>query len=195
VTGADRDPESSEPFTVEELELVIRAGDASELGPYPGFLGRVARVLAYTGVHIVLFSGGYRQKLRPDGALEMTPIEPLGSWAIRGDFIYWRRVKTNKPIPMPVSRHLVGWLGEFLDLPRPGSDERYRQLLAALGRSMNLQVNPLRFRHTCAVLLFHVHHVQVDDIQRMLGVTRSTLLTYIARPKWMVQRELVESGW
>jgi integrase len=96
---------------------------------------------------------------------------------------------------MPISRHLAGWLPQFLDKPRPASVRRYEQVLERVGKTCHIQVNPLRFRHTCAVLLYHVMGMDGATVEKLLGVTPRTLAIYVMKPKWMVAKELRDKGW
>jgi integrase len=192
-----RDPQASEPFDPgvhsNELERVFAYADADS-----PFLGRVARFLAYTGAHVSMLSGGYRQELvHLEGVdeLRLTYQEPLNSTYIKGEYLYWRRPKNEKAIGMPISRHVAPWLAEFLDEWRPRTRRRYGQLLGRLSPYVRTRVNPLRFRHTCAVLLFHVYGMDAPTICRLLGVTAATLTTYVMRPQWMVLKELRQKGW
>lgn len=193
-----RDPEASEPFTLNEGEELDRVLQASEEDPAEWLAG-ASKFLAYSGAHISVLSGGYRQELvRPEGApayIEWVYSPPIRGDAVRGDFIYWNRPKNEKPIGMPLSRHLRGWLPEYLDMPRPAHRTRYNQVLNRVGSSLHLQVNPLRFRHSCAVRLYHVMGLDAQTVERLLGVTAQTLATYVMKPKWMVQKELASKGW
>jgi integrase len=187
-----RDPQASWPFDPNpgaELDRVLRAADQdSEM------LGKIAKVLAFTGAHITVITGGWRRETQANGAIKEWWVDPIDGHAVRGNFIYWRRPKNEKPIEMPLSRHLQGWLPEFLNQPRPLTARRYEQLFDRVGEKLGLQVNPLRFRHTCGVLLFHIHHQPADVVQRLLGVTAQTVATYIARPPWVIAEELRASG-
>ena len=184
-----RDAEASDPFTPnpgQELERVLKACDEDRRD----WLGPSADFLAYTGAHISVLSGGWRHQ-----GDDTWYQPPLRSESVRGEFIYWRRPKNEKQIGMPLSRHLKGWLPEWLDRRRPLDRTTYNKALNEVGSLISLQVNPLRFRHTCAVLLYHVHHLDGKSIERLLGVTPETLTTYVMKPKWMVAQELAASGW
>lgn len=191
-----RDPQASDaldPRPGAELERVFACADADS-----EWLGRCCRFLTYAGPHISILSGGYRQELvhlEDRDELQFVYQEPIDASYIRGDHLYWRRPKNDKPIGMPISRHVAPWLAEFLDAPRPRSRSRYNQLLARVGRYAGIHLNPLRFRHTCGVLLMHVYGMGTGDIRKLLGVTAETLATYVARPQWMVLEELRSKGW
>ncbi len=189
-----RDPEASEPFTDPELQTVFQH---CQLDPSP-WVYRSALFLAYSGAHISVLSGGFRQEtVHEQGAtrIEYVRSEPLRSDAVRGDHIYWRRPKNEKPIGIPVKRELAGWLPGWLDQPRPLSSRRYEQVFDRIGDVAHLQVNPLRFRHTCAVLLYHVMRMDAQSVCRLLGVSPTTLAIYVMKPKWMVAEELRAKGW
>jgi integrase len=193
-----RDPEASEPFTNEELASVL-TGCAEDISPW---VHQSALFLTYAGAHISVLSGGWRaETLWPEGygkgvaRVEYVYSEPIRGDAVRGDHIYWRRPKNEKPIGMPLSRHLTGWLPGFLDKPRPLSTRRYEQVLERVGINVHIQVNPLRFRHTCAVLLYHVMGLDAQSVCRLLGVSPTTLAIYVMKPKWMVAQELKAKGW
>jgi hypothetical protein len=106
------DPEASEPFTDRELDVVL---DGCEADPSE-WIGPSSKFLAYSGAHICVLSGGWRREtVRPPGGepyLEQWYQPPIGPEDVRGGFIYWRRPKNEKPIGMPLSRHLEGWLPE-----------------------------------------------------------------------------------
>lgn len=189
-----RDPEASEPFTQDQLAIVFGTAD----GDVSGWAGKAVRFLAYTGAHISVLSGGFEQCLVREGEsarYEDIYHPPIRSDAIRGGSIYWRRPKNRKQIGMPLSRNLADWVGPWLDEPRPASRRRYGQVLERIGRACHLQVNPLRFRHTCAVLLFHIYGMKAQEIERLLGVTPQTLTTYVLKPAYMVAEELRQKGW
>ena len=193
-----RDPEASDSFTLDQLEEVFRIAGSTTVMLQTGdgwcrdsnFLGRTTKTLAYTGMHISVLSGGWRHD---DGATAYHP--PLDSSAIRGDFLYWRRPKNQKPIAMPIKKDISPWLGAFLDQKRPRSVSRYQQLLDELSEKVGFSCNPLRFRHTCGVILYHVLKLDGAVVQRMLGCTAQTLLTYIIRTKEEIRKEMVEKGW
>jgi hypothetical protein len=194
-----KDPESSEPFTPEELASVLQHSER-DASPW---IHHSALFLAYAGAHISVLSGGFRQETVWDSGrvgvgrprIEYVYSDPIRSDAVRGNGIYWRRPKNEKPIPMPISRYLEGWLPTWLDEPRPTTSRRYRQVFDRIGDNSGLQVNPLRFRHTCAVRLYHIMEMKPEVVCRLLGVSPITLLTYIAQPKWMVAQELKAKGW
>ncbi|MCI4332096.1 MAG: hypothetical protein L3K19_09700 [Thermoplasmata archaeon] len=193
MTGV-RDPQASWPFNPNpggELDAVFRACDADE-SPW---LGKTARFLAYQGAHISVLTGGWRRRTRPNGAVEEWYEEPLNGHAVRGDLVYWRRPKNQKPIGMPIKREIRGWVKEWLDEPRPYSEPRYLQVMGRAGDRCGLHINPLRFRHTCGVLLYHVHRQPLHAIRRWLGCTPEVLDTYIANPPFQINQELVASGW
>lgn len=168
----------------------------------PLFLGRLCRTLAYTGMHISVLSGGFRQhtsladKAIPESKWTSHDYSPpLDSTAIRGDFLYWRRPKNEKPIAMPIKPDIHPWLASFLDQPRPRSTRRYQQLLDELEKEVGFSCNPLRFRHTCGVLLYHVLKLDAATVQRMLGCTPNTMLTYVVRTKEQIREEMIAKGW
>lgn len=187
-----RDPQASDalnPNPGGELDRVIRASVAdSEM------LGNAVKFLTYTGAHISVLTGGWRRETASNGALREWYVDPIDSHAIRGDNIYWRRPKNKKPIPMYLSRHLRGWLPGWLDQPRPYDPSRYNQLLNRVGRAVGIHLNPLRFRHTCGVLLFHVHKQPASVVELLLGVSPQVVSTYIAKPPWAIAEELRASG-
>lgn len=197
-----RDPEASDSFTLSQLEQVFGAADGIEIrrqldGHWVDdgqILGRTCRVLAYTGMHISVLSGGYRQKTT-DGRVEFEYVGPIRSDAIRGNFLYWRRPKNAKPIAMPIKKELLPWLPEFLDAPKPTTTRRFQQMLEFLEDRVGFACNPLRFRHTCGVLLYHVLKQSASDVERLLGVTPETMLTYVVRTKEEVRRDMIEKGW
>lgn len=182
-----------------QLDRVFAAADGMEVtlqadGAYvtdPLFAGRLCRTLAYTGMHISVLSGGWREE---DGRLAMYQ-PPIDSSAIRDGFLYWRRPKNKRAIALPIKREIEPWLGSFLDQPKPRSSRRYHQLLAEVGKKAHLQVNPLRFRHTCGVILYHVLGLDAAQVQTLLGVTPGTMLTYVVHTKDQVRTEMMEKGW
>jgi hypothetical protein len=189
-----RDPEASEPYTDRELEVVL---DGCEADPSE-WIGPAAKLLTYSGAHISVVSGGWRREtIRPQDAppyYEWVYSPPLRSDAVREGFIYWRRPKNEKQIGMPLSRNLEGWLPEWLDQPRPLSSRRYQQVLDRVGRTVHMQVNPLRFRHTCGVMLLR-HGRNIEEVCRLLGADMRVVLTYIRKPMYQTAEELRSSGW
>ncbi len=206
-----RDPEASDSFTLAQLETVHRVSDSlpvtlqTRRGGWiedPAFLGHLSRTLAYTGMHISVLSGGYRARtLQADKDIPESKetfyeySAPINSSAIRGGFLYWRRPKNEKPIPMPIKRDLNPWLGPFFDQPKPRSTRRYEQLLEEVEGQSGFPCNPLRFRHTCGVLLYHVLKMDAATVQRLLGVTAETMLKYVIRTKEEIREEMVAKGW
>ena len=191
-----RDPEASESFNLEpgstELDRVFAGCDADRAT----YLGHCARFLAYTGAHISVLAGGLQvvTHIDEDGQPSKEEVyhDPIRSDAVRGGFVYWRRPKNQKPIGMPLSRRIKDWIVEFLDAPRPLTRGRYNQLFDRVGERVQLQVNPLRFRHTCAVLLFHVNGLDAPTVQRLLGVTPEVMTAYVIKPAWMTARYLAD---
>jgi integrase len=96
---------------------------------------------------------------------------------------------------MPVSRQVAPWLAEFLDQKKPGSRQRYNQILAKVGQNAKVQVNPLRCRHTCGVILYHSLGIDAPTVQKLMGFTPQTMLTYVTRPISEVRKELADKGW
>jgi integrase len=205
-----RDPEASDSFTLGQLETVHRVADSKIIklqanGGWiedPQFLGRLTRVLAYTGMHISVLSGGFRQHTTqsdediPESRVTLYDYSaPLDSSAVRGDFLYWRRPKNEKPIPMPIKRDIAPWLGQFLDQPRPKTTRRYQQILEEVEKGVGFPTNPLRFRHTCGVLLYWVLKMDAATVQRLLGCTAQTMLTYVIRTKEQIREEMIAKGW
>ncbi len=197
-----RDPEASDSFTVDQLALIEREADGITVRlQRPGefvedgvLLGRTVRTLAYTGMHIMVLSGGYRRKTRRKVTTwEYSP--PITSAAIRDGFVLWRRPKNEKPIPMPIKRDISPWLGTFFDAPKPGTTRRYEQLLELVEDRVGFATNPLRFRHTCGVLLYHVLKMDAATVQKLMGFTPETMLTYVVRTKEQVAAEMIEKGW
>jgi len=193
-----RDPESSDSFSLAQLETVNRTADGWTVKLQAGggwiddslFMGRLTRTLAYTGMHISVLSGGWRRQ-----GEERTYSPPLDSSAIRGDFLYWRRPKNEKPIAMPIKAEIAPWLPAFLDQVRPKTSRRYQQLLEELEKKTGFACNPLRFRHTCGVILYHVLKLDAATVQRMLGCTPDTMLRYVIRTKEEIRQEMVSKGW
>jgi integrase len=189
-----RDPEASEPFADRELEVVL---DGCEADPSE-WIGPASKLLAYAGPHISVVSGGWRREtIRPPDApayFEWVYSPPLRSEAVRGEFIYWHRPKNEKPIGIELSRHLAGWLPTWLDQARPLSSRRYEQVLDRVGRTVHMQVNPLRFRHTCAVRMRRAG-LSVQAICRRLGVTPETMMIYIEDPRWEATKMLRAAEW
>ena len=205
-----RDPEASDSFTIAQLDKILASADATttklQRGGYweddPKFLGRLTRTLAYTGMHISVLSGGFRQHtFRGDPEIpESREVAhdysaPIDSSAVRGDFLYWRRPKNEKPIAMPIKPEIQPWLGTFLDQPRPRSTRRYEQILDTLQEKVGFPCNPLRFRHTCGVLLYHVLKLDAATVQHLLGCTPHTMLTYVVRTKEQTRDEMIQKGW
>ncbi len=197
-----RDPEASDSFTTPQLDRVFRLADEKILklqreGQWvddPFFLGRLCRTLAFTGMHISVLCGGWRQQtIEEEIHLEYSP--PISSEAIRNGFLFWHRPKNEKPIPMPIKRELAPWLGEFFDQPKPKTYRRYEQILEELEFDVGFPCNPLRFRHTCGVLLYHVLKMDAATVQKLMGFTPETMLTYVVRTKEQVAAEMVEKGW
>jgi integrase len=191
--NGERDPQASWPFDPapgSELDRVLAACRAD---PNP-VTGPAAAFLAFSGAHITVLTGGWRQVTHRNGAIEEWYQDPIDSHAVRGNFIYWRRPKNSKAIPMPLSRRLQGWLPAWLDQDRPMDPSRYNQLFKRAGETISVHVNPLRFRHTCGVLLFHVYGMKSEEIQILLGVTAQTVATYIARPPWAIAKDLLAAG-
>jgi hypothetical protein len=188
-----RDPEASEPFTQEEFDTVLAAARED---PSPHALPTSA-FLGYAGAHILVLSGGWRRETTrtPDGPhVEQWYQPPIRSDAIRGGFIYWERPKNSKGIPMELSRHLKDWLGPWLDEPRPLSTRRYEQILERVGKRCRLQVNPMRFRHYCAVRM-KLMGLSTNAICRRLGVSPATVVIYVEDPKWVTTQKLDQGGW
>ncbi len=194
-----RDPEGSEAFSPAQLDRVTAAADGISVRLQTGqglvedplFAGRLLRTLVWTGMHVSVLSGGWRVEEGEDA--EYHP--PIRSDSIRDGMLYWRRPKTGRPIPMPISRQIAPWLGEFLDQPKPTSRQRYNQILERVGRKAGTHVNPLRCRHTCGVLLYHSLGVDAATVQKLIGVTPQTMMTYVVRPISEVRRELADKGW
>jgi integrase len=195
-----RDPQASWPFDPNpgsELDRVLRAC-AEDRHPV---VGPAAKLLTYAGPHISVLTGGWRRETI-DGETREWYQPPLDGHAIRGDYIFWRRPKNQKPIQLRLSKQLAPWLREWLDRTGPGGPEerpfstrRYEQLFARVGDRIGIQVNPLRFRHTFGVLLYHVHKLTAPDVARLMGCSTETLATYIVRPPWVISEDLVRSGW
>jgi len=160
----------------------------------PRFLGRLTRTLAYTGMHIAILSGGFRQKT-VKGNTSYDYVPAIRSDAIRNGFLYWHRVKNEKSIALPIKREISLWLGEFLDQEKPKSTRRYEQILEGLGDAIGFPANPLRFRHTCGVLLYHVLKMDAATVQKLMGFTSETMLTYVVRTKEQVADEMIQKGW
>jgi len=182
-----KDPQSSWPFSQAELAIVLDAceEDGSE------WVSGASKFLAWTGAHISVLSGGVRQAWIWDdrsarvGHEEYWQAPPIRSNAIRGDHIFWNRPKNQRSIGIPLSRHLKGWLEDWLDQPRPLTPRRYTQVFDRVGAKIGLQVNPLRFRHTFAVYLFHEVKLSAEDVCEMIGVTPETMQRYVIRPYWV----------
>lgn len=205
-----RDPEASDAFTLSQLEDVKRVADSKEIllqtgSGYvndPKFLGELVRVLAYTGMHISVLSGGVRHRTLvgdrdiPDSRwTEATYNPPLGPDSIHGHFLYWRRPKNDKPIAMPIKPEMAPWLGAFLAKPRPRSTRRYEQILESVEDEVGFACNPLRFRHTCGVILYHVLKMDAAAVQKLLGCTAKTMLTYVLRTKEQIREDMIKAGW
>ncbi len=197
-----RDPEASDSFTLAQLDQVFQVADQTRITIQsidgwkndPLFLGRLTRTLAYTGMHISVLSGSFRAKtVRRVRRVEW--VGPIRSDAIREGFLFWRRPKNEKPIPLPIKRDIAPWLGEFLDQEKPRSTRRYEQILEDLEQLVGFPTNPLRFRHTCGVLLYHVLKMDAATVQKLMGFTPETMLTYVVRTKEQIAEEMVEKGW
>jgi len=205
-----RDPEASDSFTLTQLEKTFGAADGMTVklqagGGWvddPQFMGRLTRTLAYTGAHISVLSGGYRRRTfqaDPDiPESKSTTFEyeaPINSSAIRGDFLFWRRPKNEKPVALPIKKEIRPWLGTFFDQRKPRSTRRYEQLLEELEAKVGFPCNPLRYRHTCGVLLYHVLKMDAATVQKLMGFTPATMLTYVVRTKEQIREEMVSKGW
>jgi hypothetical protein len=205
-----RDPEASDSFTLAQLDAVNTVADRTSTTLQTGegwvddphFLGRLTRTLAYTGAHISVLSGGWRaHTTRADPEISESKVTtyeyspPIRSDAIKGEFLYWRRPKNEKPIPMPIKKEVAPWLGLFFDQAKPRSRQRYNQILDELEPLVGFSCNPLRFRHTCGVLLYHVYKMPAADVQRLMGFTPETMLTYVVRTKEEIREEMVAKGW
>jgi hypothetical protein len=198
-----RDPEASDSFTLAQLERVFEVADGQTIRLQTGegwvddyqWLGRFVRTLAYTGMHISVFSGAWRRSMQ-DGEAIAEYVPPIDSTAIREGFLFWRRPKNEKPIPMPIKKDIAPWLGEFFDHPRPRSTRRYEQILEDMVEAeVGFPANPLRFRHTCGVILYHVLKLDAATVQKLMGFTPETMLTYVIRTKEQIAAEMVEKGW
>ena len=185
-----RDPEASEPFTDRELEVVFEAAEADP----SEWAVQAAKFLAYTGAHICVLSGGFRQETQKDGSIERWYQPAIRSDAIRGDRIHWARPKTERHVGIELSKYIREWVAEWLELPRPLSRRRYGQVLARVGKQVHLQVNPLRFRHTCAVKLKQLGLTD-REIQKRLGVSYHVMVLYINDPRWVTAEKMRLGDW
>ena len=171
--------EALRPFTREERERVFAAADQVEIrGRSKGWLGRLCRVLCYTGWHpAVLYRSG---EFRP---------------ALQHGRLQWIRPKNRRQMELPVHRELAPWIQEWLLEPRPRGPARYTQLLDQVGERAGMKVNALRFRHTACIILIRDLHLPSSDVQRLLGVTAKTLLVYAERPIEDIQMDMEKAGW
>ncbi|MDE1822248.1 MAG: hypothetical protein KGJ23_15800 [Euryarchaeota archaeon] len=196
-----RDPEASEPLTTDELQAVLAAADSlvarirsgretgSPVVRDPHFLGRVVRVMAYTGCHASVLPELTSKRLR---------LTRRGGRDLL--FLTWRRRKTRRAIRLPVSTKLLPWLPGFLDQVKPRHRSRYNQLLSLVEeetarRGRRIKLNPARFRHTCMVLLHREFGLSLPDVARLAGTTQQTLETYVRRPSDVLAEELQSKGW
>ena len=141
-----------------------------------------------------VLTGGWRRETASNGALREWYVDPIDSHAIRGDNIYWRRPKNKKPIPMSLSRQPPGVApGMARSNPAPMTRAGITSSSTASGAPRD-PLNPLRFRHTCGVLLFHVHKQPASVVELLLGVSPQVVSTYIAKPPWAIAEELRASG-
>jgi hypothetical protein len=192
-----RDPEASEPFSEDEL---LRVLEACGRDPSTWILPS-ARFLAYGGAHILVLAGGWRREKRcppghaphTAGCFEQWYQPPIRSGAVRGKYIYWERPKNSKKIGMMRSRHLDDWFPHWLDGPRPTSSRRYQQVFDRVGGAIGLQVNPMRFRHYCAVRM-KLAGISSRAIALMLGVSLQTLAIYIEDPRWLTTQKFDAAG-
>jgi len=158
--------ESSEPFTSDEVRLIIE--EANALGPDPEHL---CLFLLHFGIHPCLvqeLSGEDVKLHRLDGRDAF--------------YLPWGRAKTGAVVRFPVMEEDLPWIVEFLDRTPFGSrwsiDRQLTRIQSRLEkRGYSINVCARRFRHTCAVFLLQRGFPEVL-VRILLRVTPKTLETY-----------------
>lgn len=194
--------EAHEPLSDVQVDLALKA--AWEL-PYrhrgsgwdPYFVGHTTEFFLNYGPHCSV-AGNRTAQLR-------VVKEPLGGQRERW-FLEWRRPKKSKHkrealmIRFPVPEPHREWIESYLASPRPTSRKQYWRIMDRVRRAIeakgyDFKVNPLRWRHTCAVRLSRIPGILPGDVQRLLGISPATYEKYVNRPSSAIAADLERGGY
>jgi integrase len=205
--------ESSQPFTEAELRLILRVADDTphrlvHQGWDREFIGRLMRVYLYLGIHPSVLCGMPARRSEGDRRRVLPALEPLSSAnivkqiAAAGDEYYleWKRVKTGRPVLVPIPDAMRPWLRVFLDSPKPERRQSYNRILKKIEAGLlqagyRIKVTPRRCRHTCAVQLLKTGRMLAPDVENYLSISPGVLKVYANRPREEIAADLRRSGW
>lgn len=174
-------PESSQPFTDDELKLIHDA--AQEVGEVD-----VVTMFELFGLHPICLARAGPENL----------IKTLEHGQDR-HYCQWRRAKTGAPVNFPVPAGKVEWLKHYLSTNRPKTRVGYNHQLVKVQQQLkrkgySINCAPRRFRHTLAVKLLKQGY-QETLVRQLLKVHPKTLETYATLSRGSIYDQMEQKGW
>lgn len=180
--GAPPSPESSQPFTKDQLDAILVS--AKEVGEEDA-----VRILKEFGLHPVCLTD-----LTPDNIIQ-TMEDGREKF-----YLQWRRAKTGSQVNYPIQPGVLPWLRSYLSTDRPGTRWAYNKKLDKVRLRLRTHgydfgpLNPRRFRHTLAVRLLELGHSETE-VGQLMRVSPMTLRIYATLSRSRLYDKLVQKGW